>query len=209
MVHDFGVEYLAPKAHELDSNNRFPVESIPRLAEQGLMGVGYPEQYGGSGAGLVAEVIVVEEVAYSWAATASILTAHYLGLDGIFLRGTEEQKQQFLVPACRGEQLAAFCLTEPGAGSDVLSGTTMATKSGEHYVLNGTKHFISNGAYADFLVVYATTDRSKGGHGMSAFIVEKGTPGLSYGAGDDKMGIRVLVPMKSYFKTVEFLKAIS
>src|SRR5579875_1367978 len=189
MVHDFGLEYLAPKAKILDEHNQFPVESIRELANQGLMGVAYPEEYGGAGADSISEAIVVEEITYSCAATGSILTAHYLGIDGIFLWGTEEQKQKYLVPACKGEKLAAFCLTKPGAGTDVGSGITTAVLDGGCYVLNGVKHFITNGVYADFLVVYAMTDRAKGNRGMSAFIVEKGTPGLSYGAGDNKMGI--------------------
>ncbi|ERI07384.1 acyl-CoA dehydrogenase family protein [Aneurinibacillus aneurinilyticus] len=190
MVRDFSREVLQPKAAELDEQNRFPVEHIGRLAELGLLGIAYPEKDGGVGADSVAEAIAVEEITYACAATGSILTAHYLGIDGLFLAAGDEQRQTYLVPGCSGEKLYAFCLTEPNGGTDVASMKTNARLDGNEYVLNGTKHFITNGAEADVLVVYAKTDTSAGSRGISAFIVEKGTPGLTYGAGDDKMGIR-------------------
>lgn len=190
MVRDFSREVLQPKAAELDEQNRFPTEHIQSLAELGLMGIAYPEKDGGVGADSVAEAIAVEEVTYACAATGSVLTAHYLGIDGIYLAGNEMQKKKYLVPGCKGEKLFAFCLTEPNAGTDVASMKTTARLEGNEYVINGTKHFITNGAYADVLVVYAKTDANAGSKGISAFIVEKGTPGLTYGAGDNKMGIR-------------------
>ncbi|QCJ40631.1 acyl-CoA dehydrogenase [Bacillus sp. S3] len=190
MVRDFSREVLQPKAAELDQENRFPTEHIPKLAKLGLMGIAYPEKDGGVGADSIAEAIAVEEITYACAATGSILTAHYLGIDGLYLAANEEQRKKYLVPGCTGEKLFAFCLTEPNGGTDVSSMKTNARLAGDEYVLNGSKIFITNGAYADTLVVYAKTDTEKGAKGISAFIVEKGTPGLSYGAGDDKMGIR-------------------
>ncbi|AZU64353.1 acyl-CoA dehydrogenase family protein [Neobacillus mesonae] len=190
MVRDFSREVLLPTAAELDEQNRFPTEHMPKLAELGLMGIAYPEQDGGVGADSIAEAIAVEEITYACAATGSILTAHYLGIDGLFLAADEEQRQKYLVPGCTGEKLFAFGLTEPNGGTDVGSMKTNAKLDGNEYVLNGTKHFITNGAEADILVVYAKTDTAAGTKGISAFIVEKGTPGLTYGAGDDKMGIR-------------------
>ncbi|MBS4189722.1 acyl-CoA dehydrogenase family protein [Bacillus sp. FJAT-49705] len=190
MVRDFSREVLLPKAAELDEENRFPTEHIPKLAELGLMGIAYPEADGGVGADSIAEAIAVEEITYGCAATGSILTAHYLGIDGLYLAANEEQRKKYLIPGCTGEKLFAFCLTEPNGGTDVSSMRTNAKLVGNEYVLNGSKIFITNGAYADTLVVYAKTDTEKGTKGISAFIVEKGTPGLSYGAGDDKMGIR-------------------
>lgn len=190
MVRDFSNEVLKPKAAELDEENRFPTEHIPRLAELGLMGIAYPEKDGGVGADAITEAIAVEEITRGCAATGSILTAHYLGIDGLFLASNEEQRQAYLVPGCTGEKLFAFCLTEPNGGTDVSSMKTTAKFEGNEYVLDGSKIFITNGAYADTLVVYAKTDTTKGSKGISAFIVDKGTPGLSYGVGDDKMGIR-------------------
>lgn len=190
MVRDFSREVLQPKAAELDEQNRFPIEHISKLAELGLMGIAYPEKDGGVGADSIAEAIAVEEITYGCAATGSILTAHYLGIDGLYLAANEQQRKKYLIPGCMGESLFAFCLTEPNGGTDVSSMKTNAELVGNEYVLNGSKIFITNGAYADTLIVYAKTDTEKGAKGISAFIVEKGTPGLSYGAGDDKMGIR-------------------
>ncbi|MGE7907420.1 acyl-CoA dehydrogenase family protein [Peribacillus sp. NPDC094092] len=190
MVRDFSKEVLQPKAAEIDEENRFPTEHIPKLAELGLMGIAYPEEDGGVGADAIAEAIAVEEITYSCAATGSILTAHYLGIDGLYLASNKEQRKKYLVPGCKGEKLFAFCLTEPNGGTDVASMKTKAKLVGDDYIINGSKIFITNGAYADTLVVYAKTDLEKGAKGISAFIVEKGTPGLTYGAGDDKMGIR-------------------
>lgn len=190
MVREFAQGVLAPRAAEIDESNEFPMENVKALAEQDLMGIAYPEELGGGGADAVSEAIAVEEVTAACAATGSILTGHYLGFDALYLKGTEEQKEKWLRPALEGEKLAAFCLTEPAGGSDMTSNKTVAVESGDHYILNGVKHFITNGAYCDFLAVFAMTDKSLGKDGMTCFIVEKGTPGLEYGAGDDKMGIR-------------------
>lgn len=190
MVRDFSRDVLQPKAAEIDEENRFPTEHISKLADLGLMGIAYPEKDGGVGADSIAEAIAVEEITYGCAATGSILTAHFLGIDGLYLAANEEQREKYLVPGCTGEKLFAFCLTEPNGGTDVGSMMTNAKRVGNEYVINGSKIFITNAAHADTLVVYAKTDLDKGTKGISAFIVEKGTPGLSFGTGDDKMGIR-------------------
>ncbi|OWZ84074.1 acyl-CoA dehydrogenase family protein [Natranaerobius trueperi] len=190
MVRQFGQEMLAPKAEEVDQNNEFPMESVKEMAKYGLMGIAYPEKYGGGGASSISEAIAFEEITYSCAATGSIITAHYLGFDAIYLAGNEEQKQKFLRPALEGDYLAAFCLTEPNAGTDVGALKTTAKLDGDEYVLNGVKHFITNGAYADVMTVLAKTDKDAGTKGMSMFIVDKNAPGLKIGSGDDKMGIR-------------------
>jgi len=190
LARDFARRYLAPKAAEIDRQSRFPKETIQELGRLQFMGLAYPEEWGGAGLDSVSEALVVEEVSYACAATASILTAHYLGIDGIFLHGSPAQKEGYLAPACRGEKLAAFCLTEPDAGSDVASGSASAVRDGDGWVLNGTKHFISNAADADFLVAYVMTDRSRGSRGMSAFIVDQGAPGLRIAPPDLKLGIR-------------------
>ena len=190
ILHKYAKDVLAPRAVEIDENNRFPKETIKELAEQDLMGIAYPEEFGGAGADSICEAIAVEEIAYGCAATASILTGHYLGYDALFLAGNEEQKEKYLKPACSGKKLAGFCLTEPNSGSDAASSSTTATLDGDYYVLNGTKHFITNAADADFLVAFAMTDKSKRTHGMTAFLIEKGMEGFKIGAGDDKMGIR-------------------
>lgn len=190
MVREYSREVLAARAVEIDAKNEFPLATIKELAKIDLMGIAYPVEYGGAGADSISEAIAVEEITYACAATGSIITAHYLGFDGIFLAGNEEQKQKYLVPACKGEKLFAFCLTEPDAGTDAGSSRTTAVLDGNEYILNGVKHFITNGAYADYMLAFAMTDRSKGAKGLSAFIVEKGMPGLIYGSGDDKMGIR-------------------
>ncbi len=190
MVREFTKEVIEPKAAEIDENNRFPSEHIPKMAELGLLGIAYPEEDGGVGADSISEAIAVEEITYGCATTGCILTAHYLGIDSLYLAANKEQREKYLVPGCRGEKLFAFCLTEPSGGTDVGSMRTTAKLEGDHYVLNGSKIFITNAGYADTLVVYAKTDATKGNRGISAFIVEKDTPGLSFGAGDDKMGIR-------------------
>ncbi|MBF4500917.1 acyl-CoA dehydrogenase family protein [Savagea sp. SN6] len=207
MVKEYSEEVLKPLAVELDEENRFPTETIPQLAELGLMGIAYPEEDGGVGADAITEAIAVEEITRACAATGSILTAHYLGIDSLYLGCTSrEQRDKFLVPGCRGNYLFAFGLTEPSGGTDVNSMKTTAVQDGDDWVINGSKVFITNAKYADIIVVYAKTDLSKGAHGISAFIVEKGTPGLVYGAGDDKMGIRGARTHELFFENLRVPK---
>lgn len=206
MVREFSQNVLKPKAQELDVNNRFPTETIPQLAELGLLGIAYPEEDGGVGADAVSEAIAVEEITAACAATGSIVTAHYLGIDGLYLAANAAQRKKYLVPGCRGEKLFAFGLTEPSGGTDVNAMRTTAVLDGDEYVLNGSKVFITNAGYADILVVYAKTDPTKGSRGMSAFIVERDTPGLSFGVGDDKMGIRGAQTNEVFFENCRIPK---
>ena len=187
----FAEEEVKPLAEELDEQERFPVETVKKLARYGFMGIPSPKEYGGSGADNLAYSIAVEELGKVCATTAVVVSAHTsLCCQPIFQFGTEEQKQKYLVPLAKGEKLGAFGLTEPSAGTDASMQQTKAVLDGDEYVLNGTKIFITNGEYADTYVIIAMTDVSKGTRGISAFIVEKGTPGFSFGKKERKMGIR-------------------
>ncbi|HEY40427.1 MAG TPA: acyl-CoA dehydrogenase [Dehalococcoidia bacterium] len=191
MVRDFAEKELEPIAAEIDEAATFPAESVRKAAEIGLMGIGYPEKYGGSGGGAIEQVITFEEVARVCAATAVVIIAsNELTGHPIYMHGNEEQRQQYLAPLLRGEKLGAFGLTEAGAGSDVASMAMTAKRKNDGYVLNGNKLFITNGAEADVIVTFATVDRSQGYRGVTAFIVEKGTPGFSVGKHERKLGIR-------------------
>ena len=191
MVRDFAEKELEPIAAQIDEEARFPAESIVKAAEIGLTGAGFPEEYGGSGGGAIEQAIVFEEVARVCAATSVILiVTNELAGYPIYTFGSEEQKQRFLVPLMKGEKLGAFGLTEAGAGSDVAALGTTATRQNDGYTLNGNKLFITNGAEADIMVVFATVDKSAGYRGITGFIVEKGTPGFSVGKLEHKLGIR-------------------
>jgi len=191
MVRDFAEKELEPIAAQIDEEARFPTEQIKMMAELGLMGVSFPEKYGGSGGGKMEEAIVGEEICRVSASIGTILFAS-AGLAGhpLYRFGTEEQRQRFVVPIAQGEKLACFGLTEPGAGSDVAALETTATKQNGGYVLNGNKIFISNGPEADIALVFATIDKSLKRRGITAFLVEKGTPGFSVGKHERKLGLR-------------------
>src|SRR5450631_4180708 len=173
MVREFAAAEVAPIAAEIDRNHRFPEELIPKLAEVGLLGVPYPEEFGGAGADFLSFTIVVEELARVCASTSVIVAAH--------------------------AGLGAFALTEPGAGTDAGSGKTTAVLDGDEYVLNGSKIFITNGGYADIYVVTAMTDPDRGTRGISAFIVERATPGFTVGEKEHKMGIKASSTTPLYF----------
>jgi butyryl-CoA dehydrogenase len=191
MVRDFAEKELEPIAAQIDEEARFPEESVRKAAEIGLTGTGYPEEYGGSGGGAIEQAIIFEEIARVCASTSVILiVTNELTSYPIYTFGTEEQKQRFLVPLLKGDKLGAFGLTEAAAGSDVASMQTTATRKDGGYTLNGNKLFITNGAEADILVVFATLDKSLGYRGVTAFIVEKGVPGFSVGKHERKLGIR-------------------
>jgi len=191
MVRDFAEKELEPIAAQIDEEARFPAESIKKMAELGLFGIPFPEEYGGSGGGIMESVVVHEEIARVCMATDTILGSS-IGLAGypLYEFGTEEQRQRFVVPVAKGEKLACFALTEAGAGSDAAALATTATRQNGGYILNGTKLFITNGAEADIVVVFATIDKSLGYRGVTSFIVEKGTPGFSVGKLEHKLGIR-------------------
>lgn len=191
MYKKFAETEIKPLAEELDEEERFPVESIPKLARYGFMGIPFPKGYGGAGGNYLTYAMAVEELGKVCATTAVIVSAHTSLCAGpIYYFGTEEQKQKYLVPLAKGEKIGAFGLTEPSAGTDSSMQQTTAVLDGDEYVLNGTKVFITNAGYADIYVVIAMTDKSKGNKGISAFIVEKGTPGFSVGKKERKMGIR-------------------
>jgi butyryl-CoA dehydrogenase len=190
-VREFAETEVTPIAAELDRDHRFPQELMPKLAEMNLMGMPYPEKEGGAGADYVSYVIAIEEISRACASTGIIMSAHTsLATWPIFKFGTQAQKDQYLQDMASGRRLGAFALTEPGAGTDAAAGTATATLHTDGYALNGSKMFITNAPYADVYVVFAKTDPERGTRGMSAFIVEKGTPGFSVGEAEHKLGIR-------------------
>ncbi len=191
MVRDFAEKELEPIAAQIDEEASFPAEHIKKMLELGLAGVNFPEEYGGSEGGKIGEVIVNEELCRVCASIGTILLASAgLAGDPLYRFGTEEQRQRFVVPVARGEKLACFALTEPGAGSDVAALETTATRQSGGYTLDGTKVFITNGAEAEIALVFATVDKSLQHRGIAGFIVEKGTPGFSVGKLEHKLGIR-------------------
>jgi alkylation response protein AidB-like acyl-CoA dehydrogenase len=193
MVREFAEKEVAPSAKERDENERFDRELMfGRLAELGLTGIVFPEEYGGAGADYLSYAIAVEELSRVCGSTGVTLSAHLsLGANPIFLFGTEEQKQKYLVPLSCGEKMGAFGLTEPAAGSDAGGTKTTAVREGNEWVITGSKIFITNGGEADTYIVFARTDKdAKKHHGISAFIIEKGTPGFAFGKKEEKMGIR-------------------
>jgi butyryl-CoA dehydrogenase len=190
-VREFAESELAPIAAELDRDHRFPEEILPKLADLNLMGMPYPEKVGGAGADYVSYVIAIEEISKACASTGIILSAHTsLATWPVYRFGSESQKERYLSDMASGRRLGAFALTEPAAGTDAGAGTTTAVLSGDEYVLNGTKMFITNAPFAEVYIVFAKTDPAQGTRGMSAFIVEKDTPGFSVGEAEHKLGIR-------------------
>ncbi len=203
MVRSFAETEVAPSAQERDEEERFDRELMfSRLADLGLTGIVFPEEYGGAGADYISYAIAVEELSRVCASTGVTLSAHLsLGSNPIYLFGTEEQKQKFLVPMATGEKMGAFGLTEPSAGSDAGGTKTTAKRDGDTWIINGTKIFITNGGEAEVYVVLARTDKeARKHHGMSAFIIEKGTPGFSFGKKEHKMGIRSSPTMELVFE---------
>ncbi len=193
MYRDFAENEVKPLAQEIDEEERFPKETIPKLARYGFLGIPFPKKYGGQGGTNLAYAMAVEEIAKVCGTTSVIICAHTsLCCYPIYAFGTEEQKMKYLPDLLSGRKLGAFGLTEPNAGSDASGQQTIAKldESGENYILNGTKCFITNATEADTFVVFAMTDPHLGNHGISAFIVEKGFPGFSIGKHEKKMGIR-------------------
>jgi butyryl-CoA dehydrogenase len=191
MVHDFAQKELAPRAAEVDKTEEFPAGNIRKMADLGLLGLPYPEKYGGGGGDYLSYAIAVEEVARACGSTALIYAAHVsLGCGPIYYFGTEAQKQRWLPRLCSGQGLGAFGLTEPEAGSDAGATRTTAVRDGDHYVLNGSKMWITSGAIADVVSCTAKTDPAAGTHGISCFLVEKGTPGFIPGKNEPKMGLK-------------------
>jgi len=191
MARDFAQKEVAPIAAEMDEKGEVPFGNIKKMGRLGLLGLTAPEEYGGGGADTVSYVVALEEIAKACASTAVVMAVQNSLVNYALARfGTEEQKRKFLVPLAQGEKIGAYALTEPEAGSDAAAIRTRAVRDGDEYVINGTKHFITNGGFADIVILYATVDPSKGYRGITAFIVEKGTPGFSTGKEENKMGIR-------------------
>jgi len=189
-IRDLAQREFAPRAAEYDRSHEFPAENMSLLAQYGYLGMTLPEEYGGAGFDWISYAICVEEVSRACAATGVIFEVHNsLHADAVYSFGNEEQRNRWLPDLCRGKRLGAFCLTEPGAGSDAGSLRLGAVLEGDHYVLNGTKTFITNAGIADNYLVMARTDKEAGNRGITAFIVEKETEGLSFGEPEDKLGI--------------------
>ncbi|MBU0900152.1 acyl-CoA dehydrogenase family protein, partial [bacterium] len=187
----------------VDERGEFPVENVKKLAAYDLMGIPVPAEYGGLGYDFVTWTLVGEEISKACATTGAIFGANMLCLYPIMLFGSEEQKRKYLVPLAKGEKIGAFGLTEPNAGSDAGSIQTKAVKKDSSYILNGTKIFITNAGEADIYVILAKTDQERGARGMSAFIVEKGTPGFTFGKNENKMAYKALPNRELIFENCQ------
>ena len=207
VIREFAETEVKPIAFMLDKENQFPKEAIKKLGEMGFMGIPFEKKYGGAGLDAISYAIAVEELARVDGGTGVILSAHTsLGAYPIYAFGTEEQKKKYLVPLAKGEKIGAFGLTEPNAGSDAGGTETVAVLEGDHYVLNGGKIFITNGGEADTYVIFAVTTPDIGTKGISAFIVERGWDGFTFGDHYDKMGIRSSATAELIFNDVKVPK---
>ena len=190
-IREYAEQVVAPVADKISKEEHFPMEIIKEMAEKGWLGTPFPEKYGGLGKDNLSYAIEIEEISRVCASTGITLAAHIsLASYPIFAKGTEEQKKKYLTLLARGEKIGSFGLTEPNAGSDAAGTETTAVKEGNEWIINGSKRFITNGSYADIIVFTASEDRSKRSHGITAFIVEKGTSGFSPGRKEDKLGLR-------------------
>ena len=190
-IREFAEAELRPHVREWDEAQQFPPALLSKFAELGLMGIQFPESYGGAAMSSVDYCLCIEELARVDPSVCLSVAAHNgLGAAHIYMFGNESQKQQYLVPLARGEKLAAWALTEASSGSDAASMQTRAVRDGDSWIINGTKQFITHGATGDIMVVMAVTTRAKGSRGISAFIVERGTPGFRAGKKEDKLGMR-------------------
>ncbi|WP_138159347.1 acyl-CoA dehydrogenase family protein [Peptoniphilus catoniae] len=206
-VRDFAETEVKPIAFQLDQNSEFPDEIVKKMGENGWMGLPYPKEYGGAGKDVLSYAIAVEELSRVDGGTGVILSAHTsLGSYPIEAFGTEEQKKKYLVPLAQGKAIGAFGLTEPDAGSDASGTKTVAELDGDYYILNGNKIFITNAPKADFYVVFAVTTPGIGSHGISAFIVERGWEGFTFGDPYDKLGIRSSSTAELIFNNVKVPK---
>ncbi|WIF95069.1 acyl-CoA dehydrogenase [Caminicella sporogenes] len=191
LFREFAENEVKPLAAEVDEEEKFPLETVKKLARYGFMGIPIPKEYGGSGGDNFAYAMAIEELSKVCATTGVVVSAHTsLCASPIYEFGTEEQKKKYLIPLAKGEKLGAFGLTEPNAGTDASAQQTKAELHGDYYILNGSKIFITNAGYADIYIIMAMTDKSKGVKGISAFIVEKGFEGFRVGKKEAKMGIR-------------------
>ncbi len=209
MARKFVDNEVKPLARQIDEEARIPKELIDKLAEQGFFGMPFAEEYGGVGAGEMGYAILLEEMGRGSASVVVLLAAHTsIGAMSLYLDGSEELKRKYMPALCSGEKIAAFALTEPGAGSDAAAIATTAVPDGDDYILNGSKLYISNGDIADFFAVFAVTDKSLGARGgVTAFAVDGDTPGFSRGPHEKKMGIRGAGTCELFFKDVRVPKA--
>jgi alkylation response protein AidB-like acyl-CoA dehydrogenase len=190
-IRDFAAREIAPNVMKWDEASEFPLEVVKHLGRMGLLGIIFPMELGGAGYGYADYMLAIEELSAVDGSIGIIVAAHTsLGTNHIYLAGNEEQKQKYIPRLASGEWLAAWGLTEAGSGSDAAGARTTAVRKGDSWVLNGSKTFITNGHYADVIVVIAVTDRDKGTHGLSAFVVEKDTPGFRPGKKENKLGLR-------------------
>ncbi|HHY61229.1 MAG TPA: acyl-CoA dehydrogenase [Clostridia bacterium] len=190
MVRKLAQNEIAPRAAEIDRTGEFPWENIKKMAELGLMGVPIPQEYGGAGCDFLSYIITIEEISRACASTGVILAVHTsVGTLPILYFGTEEQKRKYIPKLAAGEYIGAFALTEPNAGSDASNIATTARLEGDHYIVNGTKIFITNGGVADVYVTFVRTGQEKGYKGVSCLLIEKDTPGFSIGKKEEKMGL--------------------
>ncbi len=204
MYRAFAKTEVRPLAQEVDEEEKFPLETVRKMARFGFMGIPFPKEYGGQGGDNLAYIMAVEELSKVCGTTGVILSAHTsLCAAPIYEFGTDAQKLKYLVPLAKGEKLGAFALTEPNAGTDAAGQQTTAELQGDHYLLNGSKIFITNAANADIYIVFAMTDKSKGTRGISAFILEREMPGFSVGKKEKKMGIRGSATCELIFENVK------
>lgn len=203
-IRDFASREIAPNVMRWDEASEFPSDVVKQLGQMGLMGVIFPVEYGGAGLSYVDYVLAIEELSAVDGSVGIIVAAHNsLGTNHIFLAGNEDQKRKYVPKLASGAWLGAWGLTEPGSGSDASAARTTAVRKGDKWVLNGNKTFITNAHYADVAVVIAVTDRTQGTHGLSAFIVEKGTPGFRPGKKENKLGLRASDTSELVFEDCE------
>jgi alkylation response protein AidB-like acyl-CoA dehydrogenase len=203
-IREFAVREIAPHVSEWDEKSTYPLAVVKEMGRMGLMGIIFPAEYGGAGMGYVDYVLAVEELSAVDGSVGIIVASHNsLCANHIFLAGNEEQRRKYIPKLATAEWIGAWGLTEPGSGSDAAGARTSAVKKGDKWVLNGSKIFITNGSYADVAVVIAVTDRDKGTHGLSAFVVEKGTKGFRPGKKENKLGLRASDTAELIFEDCE------
>lgn len=203
LVRDVVKNEVEPVRMQLDEENRYPTEVMEKFKQAGLFGAMFGEEYGGMGMGMMGNIILAEEVAYGCLGIGTAFLATKLGALPIEVGATDEQKKKWLPLLASGEKIAAFGLTEPGAGSDVPALSTTAVKKGDKYIINGTKQWISGAGQADIYTVFALTDKNRGPRGISCFMIEKDTPGFSFGKKEDKLGIRCSETRQLIFEDCE------
>lgn len=200
MVREFAEKEIKPIAAEIDREHRFPAETVKRMAELDLFGLALPEEYGGTGVDTLAAAIVYEELARVDSSHSILLSVHGMATKPIFYFGTEEQKKKWLPDLASGKKLGSFALTEPGAGTDAASQASRGVRDGDHFVINGSKVFITNGSVAETFVIFVMTQPEKKLKGITAFIVDKNTPGFSVGQIEEKLGICASATTEIIFK---------